>query len=290
MSSELRRVDEQTLEFKGVRFLITYDPKLYEVKSTLDRFLLLKDEVQLHDYLKLGQKVAPERIVELGIWQGGSTVFFDKAFRPKKMVAFELGQPVPALSAYIEHHGLQDRIKLNYKVNQADRGTIAAVLDREFPNQTIDLVIDDASHLLRETRASFNLIFPRLRPGGAYVIEDWAWAHWRRMWEGPLGATPPLTNLIFELVMTAARGRDIISSVTVLLNMVIVERGTGQLGDDFDISKSYVIRDPRDYANLFSPNDDATLPLGGRIQRIAARHTLFGKALRAARGVVRRRL
>ena len=43
----------------------------------------------------------------------------------------------------------------------------------------LDLVIDDASHLLPETTASFNVLFPRLRAGGLFVIEDWSWQHYR---------------------------------------------------------------------------------------------------------------
>jgi predicted methyltransferase len=38
-------------------------------------------------------------------------------------------------------------------------------------DQLLDLVVDDTSHL-GPTRASFNTLFPRLRPGGVYVIED----------------------------------------------------------------------------------------------------------------------
>ena len=40
-----------------------------------------------------------------------------------------------------------------------------------------DLIVDDASHLYRPTLASFEVLYPRLRPGGTYVIEDWAGDH-----------------------------------------------------------------------------------------------------------------
>ena len=38
-------------------------------------------------------------------------------------------------------------------------------------------MIDDASHLYVETKASFEELFPRLRPGGLFIIEDWASGH-----------------------------------------------------------------------------------------------------------------
>jgi hypothetical protein len=46
------------------------------------------------------------------------------------------------------------------------------IIATEFGAMPLDLVSDDASHLLRETRASFNALFPRLRSGGEYIIED----------------------------------------------------------------------------------------------------------------------
>ena len=38
-------------------------------------------------------------------------------------------------------------------------------------------MIDDASHLYEPSLASFETLFPLLRPGGTYIIEDWKWEH-----------------------------------------------------------------------------------------------------------------
>ena len=35
-------------------------------------------------------------------------------------------------------------------------------------------MIDDASHLYHPTVTTFELLFPRIRKGGRFVIEDWA--------------------------------------------------------------------------------------------------------------------
>ena len=50
------------------------------------------------------------------------------------------------------------------------------IILRELADE-LDLVVDDASHTYEETKASFEFLFPLLRPGGIYVIEDWSWAH-----------------------------------------------------------------------------------------------------------------
>ncbi len=41
-----------------------------------------------------------------------------------------------------------------------------------------DIVIDDGSHMSHHVIASFNALFPHVRPGGIYVIEDLATAYW----------------------------------------------------------------------------------------------------------------
>jgi hypothetical protein len=47
----------------------------------------------------------------------------------------------------------------------------------ELQGAPLDLVIDDASHRLRETISSFEVLFPLLRPGGLFLLEDWDWQH-----------------------------------------------------------------------------------------------------------------
>ena len=70
------------------------------------------------------------------------------------------------------------------------------------------MVFDDASQWYAETKASFNAIFPFLRSGGYYIIEDWGWAHWPGdRWQkdgGIWSDRPALSNLIIELVMLCA--------------------------------------------------------------------------------------
>ena len=56
-----------------------------------------------------------------------------------------------------------------------DAPVLARRVDAAFGNRPLDLVMDDASHLGPQTRASFETLFPRLRAGGLYIIEDWSW-------------------------------------------------------------------------------------------------------------------
>ncbi|MBV9216081.1 MAG: class I SAM-dependent methyltransferase [Acidobacteria bacterium] len=44
----------------------------------------------------------------------------------------------------------------------------------------IDIVIDDGSHVSEHVITSFKVLFPRLRSGGVYVVEDLQYAYWRQ--------------------------------------------------------------------------------------------------------------
>jgi hypothetical protein len=41
-----------------------------------------------------------------------------------------------------------------------------------FPGKTFDVIVDDGSHINTFTLASFKYLWPRLNPGGLYIIED----------------------------------------------------------------------------------------------------------------------
>jgi hypothetical protein len=78
---------------------------------------------------------------------------------------------------FVATNGGASRIATYWGVDQGDAATLRSIVDKEFSGP-LDLVIDDASHLYAPTKASFETLFPLLRPGGLYIIEDWAWAHW----------------------------------------------------------------------------------------------------------------
>lgn len=209
-----------------------------------------KDRGQIDRYLRLCDELRPEVIVELGIHRGGSTALLHALNQPRLLVAIELERnPAAALSDYIHAHGLEAVIKPRYGINQADRLAVASIMEEELSGEQIDLVIDDASHLLDETRVSFEILFPLLRPGGLYVIEDWNADHLLAdALDRALADTsqPGHTELIdtleqaaaerpvpdvrllrlpLELVLARAGSRDVIREVTVMNNWVVIRRG-----------------------------------------------------------------
>ncbi len=236
----------QELRVNDVVFHMSVSSELYTQSSQSNSFVLGKSP-EMVDFLKkqtAGRTV--RNIVDLGIYKGGSCVLYNELFRPAKLVALDLQQEeVAPLTQYIRDRGLEARVRPHYGTDQSDRAALERIYAEEFGAERLDLVVDDASHLYEPTLASFNFLFPRVNPGGLYVIEDWAWSHWPGdEWQKPVGffeGKTPLSVLVFEIIMTCASTLEgAVRSVVLTGNTIYVERGHRPLGDDFDVSRSYL--------------------------------------------------
>jgi SAM-dependent methyltransferase len=183
----------------------------YSLLSTADRFVLLKDRSSLEQYASALEGIFPRNLLEFGIFQGGSAVLYTLWFGLEKFVGVDICKPVEPLEQFRQQHAAGDRIRTHYGTSQTDADRVRAIAVQEFNGEPIDLIIDDASHLYRFTRRTFEIAFPLLRPGGIYVIEDWGWAHWEgsKHFEGETA----LSMLIMELTMLCASRPDLISEI-----------------------------------------------------------------------------
>ena len=201
-----------------------------------------KPRWRLERYTEVVQHLEPRHVVELGIYQGGSTALFAEIARPRRLVAIDkqAGGHKP-LDDYVLRRRLEDVIHTYDGTDQADSRAIAEIADREFGGESLDLVVDDCSHQYEPSRASFNVLFPRLRAGGIYVIEDWPWAHSAVGSEDAEGLYPgqvPLTRLAFELVLAIPGAPGLIDEIAVDANSLYVTRGDAAVDPaTFDISR-----------------------------------------------------
>lgn len=241
----------------GVEFVCQY-----LTGSTAERFYIVKSLPLIDRYREVCERFRGANIVELGIAEGGSTALIALLARPHKLVAIDL-EPVSlaALTEFSERHGLSDVVQTFYGIDQSDRAGLGAAVDAGLDGNRIDLVIDDCSHHYEPTRASFECLFPRLRPGGLYLIEDWNADHvFRDALVDGLNdpATPnreqlvadfrramtetnpdestaprqPLTRLAIELAVARCSMTDAIASVTLDEFWIVVERGEAELEPD----------------------------------------------------------
>jgi SAM-dependent methyltransferase len=207
--------------------LLDRDPPQMSMKGA--DFLVGKERPLVDRYVELLDELRPRHILELGIMQGGGTAFLFELTHPHRLVTIDWRPPRGRkLRDYIARNGLDQAVRIYDDVNQANRRRLDEIVEQEFGDEPLDLVVDDCSHMYEATRASFNELFPRLRPGGLYTIEDWRWAHPPPGAESLEGMWPdrvPLTRLLFELVLAVPSTPGLISDITIDTELVQVRRG-----------------------------------------------------------------
>ena len=172
-------------------------------------------------------------VLELGLNHGGSAAFFAALLAPDKLVSIDIAGPVRRFDEFRASHPLGRRITTKYETSQADEASLRAILATDFVGP-LDLVLDDASHDYELTRASFEILFPVIRPGGCYALEDWQWAHAPGFWDRK--DQPALSNLLFQLLMLAAGRPDLIAKVEVYQGSEFIWRGErASFGDRLDL-------------------------------------------------------
>lgn len=229
-----------SFEMDGVTFTQDIRRGSDRGKSEGNQFTLVKTD-KLLDFYRSLQPHEPKNIMEVGMFEGGSLVFYDKLFDPDRLVGVDARPtPIPALETYI---ATRPYIYTYYGRFQEKPGTLQAAR-QNFPDG-IDLIVDDASHRYAQTKATFEMLFPLLRTGGHYVIEDWGWSH-RPAQQNPGHGDadlPALTNLIFELVIIASQS-GVIDSLHIDQGLISVRKGPGMLGDNaFDFRRCLRGRD-----------------------------------------------
>ena len=250
---ELEWHADDRVEFNGTAFRVGFGQ---DVKAGPAELMLMKPRWMVERYVELVSVLRPKRIVELGIFKGGSVAFLTLLANPEKFVATDIRrQSSPQFEAWCASR--DDVVRPYYGVDQADTVALRQIIDDEFAGAPLDLVIDDASHLLEPTRQSFNLLFPFVRPGGAYVVEDWSHEHgWERLLVGTpdlearvraeaarhpeVAESLPLTRLLFEIVLASAY-TDLVESIEIRANWLLVHKGKERADvDDFDVRRCHL--------------------------------------------------
>ena len=110
----------------------------------------------------------PLTLLEIGIL-GGASLRMWRRYLPRSTIV--------GIDSELEHR-LPDLELPNVEMHvgdQSDETFLSSLIERY---GGFDIVIDDGSHIGRHIQASFSVLFPAVRPGGWYVIEDLGTAYW----------------------------------------------------------------------------------------------------------------
>jgi predicted O-methyltransferase YrrM len=242
--------NDRGITLEGTQFRVGYGS---ETKPDSMELLVMKPRWMVERYAALIDEVKPRRVFELGIFHGGSVAFLALLAKPDRHVAIDYqAKASTQFDEWSRAH--RDVVHAYFGVDQGDAAALRGIVADEFGGEPLDLVIDDASHLLDPTRTSFNVLFPLLRPGGVYVIEDWGvdLDVEREALENPVLASriqeeiakrpelahvEPLTRLVFEIALASVY-TDLIEAMEVRPpSWLTVTKGTGRAPAQFDVRR-----------------------------------------------------
>lgn len=115
--------------------------------------------------------------VEVGIYSGGSLRMWRKFFGPQaRIIGIDLS---PSTRVYEKNpvYGSPDRILVGDQGSGAFwEAALAEIGD-------VDVLLDDGGHASHMQNVTLNAVFPKMKPGGVYMVEDLALSN-RAFWEG----------------------------------------------------------------------------------------------------------
>jgi hypothetical protein len=165
-------------------------PKLFQIATRhadpVDDRTRLANVYELYERYFEALRDEPVALLELGVHKGGSLKTWTEYFRHGTIVGVDALDPCADFSAY-------PNIRFEL-ADQRDGGRLSHICRRHAPGG-FDIIVDDASHIGTFTLMSYQALFPHLKPGGFYCVEDWATGYWSDWSDGavfsPFDLQPP---------------------------------------------------------------------------------------------------
>lgn len=117
--------------------------------------------LDIYDRYLSGIRELPIKLLEIGVRDGCSHRMWREYFPKATVFGIDID---PRCKQY-----QSDRIRI-FVGSQGDPNTIQSVLDNA--KDQFDVILDDGSHVNELTLRSFDLLFPHLKSGGLYIMED----------------------------------------------------------------------------------------------------------------------
>lgn len=234
-SKPIAFTSDESVEIDGIKFRLSVTDYTFATDEQSIALLKNRELIELYDNLLYSRDV--KNMLELGAYEGGTGILFTTLKDDLKYLGIDhLPEPAGLTKFLQSRQALQSRLAFYYNTSQ-DSEALPELVRHHFADTELDLVIDDCSHQYPLTKRAFELIFPLLKRGGLYIIEDWGWQHWRN-WPIPdvLKEGPPQTQLLLELLMaTASNERNLIDHIEVHWNYFIVSKGQAEYAPGFKL-------------------------------------------------------
>ncbi|MCL2283458.1 MAG: class I SAM-dependent methyltransferase [Fibromonadales bacterium] len=114
------------------------------------------------------EKGEPIKMLEIGVQNGGSLEIWKKYLPPNSDI-----------------HGVDINEKcLLLKFDDSISFHLGSATDNNFMEKTFgdiqfDVIIDDGSHICKDVIQTFDYLFPKMKNGGCYIVEDMHTSYWK---------------------------------------------------------------------------------------------------------------
>ncbi|MDK9703227.1 MAG: class I SAM-dependent methyltransferase [Sulfuritalea sp.] len=199
------------------------------------------------------EDLAPKSILEIGVYKGESTKVFSRRFPDAHIVAVDLKL------ADIDFSGCENVRYL--QCDQTDEARLRAICEEHFANG-LDLVIEDASHIGHLSKLTFDIVFPHVRSGGLYIVEDWGSGYWETWPDGGRFTDCKVPGNTARIAKTI-RSHD--SGMVGFVKSLVDYTATGDIASDRAVARGWMSR-----LALSAARVDALRKLTERMPRLRA--------------------
>ncbi|MCB1213062.1 MAG: class I SAM-dependent methyltransferase [Chlamydiia bacterium] len=127
-----------------------------------------------HNYTRIYSKYfdpirnEPLKFLEIGIYRGNSVKMWEKYFPNAELHFIDID------FKQIKYHSTRSHYHFVNQNDLSGQEALAQSLGGNF-----DIIIDDGGHRMNEQITSFKALFPHVKSGGMYIIEDLHTSYWK---------------------------------------------------------------------------------------------------------------
>jgi hypothetical protein len=134
-----------------------------------------------HEHLAAMRDTATA-VLEIGVWKGQSLRMWRDYFPHATVYGIDNAPSPPSLA------------RDGFVIAMCDSGSSAQLrrVLADWGHPVFDLVVDDGGHMMREQFNALDTLWPHVRPGGAYILEDLHTSLDPVAWGGRAGSPTPL--------------------------------------------------------------------------------------------------